>query len=86
MREEHVGAVHAAKMKMGEVQEILAIAIERAEEATTMVAMATGGSACGSQNGRSAFEKVSLLKDRINDAANIIPDAGADLDAYLSDI
>ena len=83
MREEHVGAVHAAKEKIGEIQAILAGATDAAEEMIGVVAGATGGENCGDPSGRGAFERAARVPDLINDVYATLAETVNELDAYL---
>jgi hypothetical protein len=83
-RDEHAAAVEAAKQKIGEVQELLSAARERAEEAQNAVALATGGEQSNSPSGQGAFGRAARVPSIIDDAYATTAEVINELDAYLA--
>lgn len=86
MREEHLGAIHAAKQKIGDMQGLCAQLTEMAEEMTGIVASATGGENSGSMSGRGAFQRAARVPELINDVYATLTETVNELDAYEREI
>jgi hypothetical protein len=82
-RGEHLGAVFAAKEKIGEIQALLASCTDLQETAVGMMASATGGYDSVVDSGRRAFEGTALLKDRIADVYALTEHIVTEADLYL---
>jgi hypothetical protein len=81
-REAHEEMVAAAKAAIGELQETLSLATDRAENALTVTTLATGGDQCMSEAGRIAYGAAATLSEKIADVYRMTDVVVAELDRY----
>jgi hypothetical protein len=74
--------VEAAKAAIGEMQETLSLATDKAENALAVTTLATGGEFCKSEAGRIAFEAAAIFGDKIAEVYRMAEVAVAELDRY----
>jgi hypothetical protein len=74
--------VGAAKAAIGELQEVLSLATDKAENALTVTTLATGGEQCLSEAGRIAFEAAAVFGDKIAEVYRMTEVSVAELDRY----
>ena len=78
--EAHAGAVAAAIERVGELQEALAMATDRAESAIGMTLESTGSTEVDSA--RNALDFLSGAKERVEEAYRMSQQATAELQRY----
>lgn len=83
-REEHMGAVYAAKQGMGELQGVIANLTALHEGNLGLIASATGGMACRSEAGRNAFEFAAALNEQIGNLFRSTEIIVGELDRYAN--
>jgi hypothetical protein len=79
----HQEMVAAAQAAIGELQEVLALATDKAENALTVTTLATGGEMCNSEAGRIAFEASAVFGEKIQDVYRMTEVAVAELTRYV---
>lgn len=78
----HHAAVQATKNTLGEIQELLSVATDKADQAAAEAAMATGGMESNSEAGRNGFERTLMTKVKLQEAYGMAETAVAELERY----
>jgi flagellar hook-basal body complex protein FliE len=72
----------AAQAALGELQETLSLATDKAENALAVTALATGGDQCQSEAGQNAYSFAAMLNEKIQDVYRVAEQAVAELERY----
>lgn len=78
----HQESVAAAKNAIADVQELLAVALDKADTARALVEIATGGGQAATEAGRMSFELTVMIDVKLQEADGVCANAVAELDRY----